>query len=184
MKRILLFASGSGSNAENIIHYFRNKNIAMEFCILTNNSEAGVIERAERLGIECKVFGRGEFKEDSFLETMGKADLIVLAGFLWLIPAYMVKAFPNKIINIHPALLPAYGGKGMYGAHVHKAVVENKEAYSGISIHYVNEVYDDGEILLQAKCALEEGESPESLAAKIHALEYAYFPVLIEQLLR
>jgi len=185
MKRIVLFASGSGSNVENIVNYFRNKGRNdLAFEVFTNNPSAGVIERAERLAIPYTVFNKEEFKAPSFLTKIENADLIVLAGFLWLIPMYMVKAFPNRMINIHPALLPSYGGKGMYGDKVHKAVIANKEKQSGISIHYVNEKYDEGLILLQAKCMIEVEDTAESLAAKIHDLEYCYFPIIIEQLVK
>jgi len=184
MKRILIFASGSGSNAENIIDFFwRRPAMSLQFEIFTNNKNAGVIDRARRLQIPCALIDKDQFNDESFLKAIGEVDLIVLAGFLWLVPDYLTKAFANKIINIHPALLPAYGGKGMYGDRVHKAVIENKEEQSGISIHYVNEKYDEGEMILQAHCKVEEGETPESLAGKIHKLEHAYFPIVIEQLI-
>lgn len=185
MKRIVLFASGSGSNVENIVNYFRNKNRNdLAFEVFTNNSSAGVIERANRLAIPLTVFSKEEFIDPSFLLKIKDADLIVLAGFLWLIPEYLVKKFTHKIINIHPALLPKYGGKGMYGDRVHKAVITNRDKQSGISIHYVNEKYDEGLILLQATCMVKPEDDYQSLAAKIHDLEYTYFPIVIEQELK
>ena len=184
MKRILIFASGSGSNAENIIDYFwRRPALSIQFEIFTNNKNAGVVGRARRLQIPCALIDKEQFNDEIFLKALGEVDLIILAGFLWLLPDYLVKAFPNKIINIHPALLPAYGGKGMYGDRVHKAVIENKENQSGISIHYVNEKYDEGEIILQARCKVNKEDTPETLAEKIHKLEHAYFPLVVEQLI-
>lgn len=184
MKRVLIFASGSGSNAENIIDYFwRRPALSIQFEIFTNNKNAGVIDRARRLHIPCALINKDQFNDEQLLKAIGEVDLIVLAGFLWLIPDYLIKAYPDKIINIHPALLPAYGGKGMYGDRVHKAVIENKEKQSGISIHYVNENYDEGEIILQARCKVSKEDSPESLAEKIHKLEHTYFPIVVEQLI-
>ena len=186
IKRIAIFASGSGSNAENIYNYFA-KNSGVEISIfLTNNNKAKVIERAERLGIEYRIFDRTTFNNSNEivdLLTSKKIDLVVLAGFLWIIPANLIQAFPNKIINIHPALLPKYGGKGMYGDKVHQSVIENKELESGITIHYVNEKYDEGEIIFQAKCNILPNDNFEDLAHKIHELEYEYFPKVIEQVL-
>lgn len=185
-KRIAIFASGSGSNAENIHQYFATNNEVEVVAILTNNSNAKVIERANRLNIDSKVFDRTSFYNTSEIVDYLKAkqiDLVVLAGFLWMIPENLIKAFPNKIINIHPALLPKYGGKGMYGDNVHKAVIENKEAESGITIHFVNEKYDEGKIIFQAKCTILPTDNYEDLANKIHALEYEHFPKVIEQVL-
>ena len=186
MTNIVLFASGSGSNVENIAKFFeKDENITISH-ILTNNPDAFVIERAKKLGIPCKVFSRQELNKDyailNFLTKTG-VDLIVLAGFLWLIPVEITKAFPDKIINIHPALLPKYGGKGMYGARVHEAVVENREKESGITIHYVNEKYDEGNVIFQAKCQVLPDDTPDDVAAKIHELEYKYFPEVIKQLI-
>lgn len=184
MKHIVLFASGSGTNAENLIRYFnRPDSIARVTRIFTNIAEAGVIKRAKKYDVPVTVFNRETFKSKTFINQIGDPDCIVLAGFLWLIPEYFVKTFPNKIVNIHPALLPKYGGKGMYGNRVHEAVIENREKQSGISIHYVNENYDEGKIILQARCSVDANETPESLAYKIHQLEYAYFPITIKTLL-
>lgn len=186
-KRIAIFASGSGSNAENIHQYFISNNDVEIVAILTNNPNAKVIERANRLNIDCKVFDRTSFYHNSEIVDYLKAkqiDLVVLAGFLWMIPENLIKAYPNKIINIHPALLPKYGGKGMYGDNVHKAVIENKEAESGITIHFVNEKYDEGKIIFQAKCTILPTDNYEDLANKIHALEYEHFPKIVEQVLK
>ena len=185
-KRIAIFASGSGSNAENIYHYFKGNNEIEISAILTNNTKAKVIERAERLGIVCKIFDKTAFYNSTeiidFLNSK-KIDLVVLAGFLWKIPENLIKAFPDKIINIHPALLPKYGGKGMYGDKVHQSVIENKETESGITIHYVNDNYDEGKIIFQAKCIILPTDNYEDLAKKIHALEYEHFPKVVEKIL-
>lgn len=184
MKRVLLFASGSGSNVENIINYFwRRPKLAVQFEIFTNNENAGVVQRARRLQIPCALISKEQFNNEALIDQLGDADLIVLAGFLWLIPGFMVKNYADKIINIHPALLPAYGGKGMYGDKVHQAVIENKEEQSGISIHYVNEKYDEGNIILQAMCKITADDDYISLGNKIHELEYVYYPIVIEQLI-
>jgi phosphoribosylglycinamide formyltransferase-1 len=184
MKRILIFASGSGSNAENIIQYFwRRPKMAVQFELYTNNEKAGVVDRARRLQVPCGLITKEQFNDPALVDQLGEADLIVLAGFLLLIPDFMVKHYAHKIINIHPALLPAYGGKGMYGDKVHQAVIDKKEQQSGISIHYVNEKYDEGQIILQARCELSEGDTAETLAEKIHKLEYTYYPIVIEQLI-
>lgn len=186
IKRIAIFASGSGSNAENIYDYFKGNGKVEISLILTNNSNAKVIERAKRLAISYKVFDREMFYQTTKIVDLLKnkqIDLIVLAGFLWLIPERMVKAFPDKIINIHPALLPKYGGKGMYGDKVHETVIANHEKESGITIHFVNERYDDGNIIFQAKCEISPTDKPEDLAKKIHELEYKHFPKVIEKLL-
>lgn len=186
IKRIAIFASGSGSNAENIYNYFIGNDKVKISLILTNNPNAKVIERAERLGIEYKVFDKNSFyntHEIIDLLSAKKIDWVVLAGFLWIIPPNLIKAFPNKIINIHPALLPRYGGKGMYGDKVHQSVIENKETESGITIHFVNENYDEGKIIFQAKCSILPTDKSEDLAKKIHALEYKHFPEVIKKLL-
>ena len=186
MIRIAIFASGSGSNAENIANYF-SKSQTVDICLfLTNNPNAYVLERAKKLGIKSKVFTKEEFlKTDEILHFLqeNEINLIVLAGFLLKIPENLIKAYPNKIINIHPALLPKFGGKGMYGDNVHKAVVEADETESGITIHYVNENYDEGEIIFQVKCDVLPTDSHEDVAAKIHELEYEHFPKVIEKLL-
>jgi len=186
MTRIAIFASGSGSNAENITTYFSGNNRIEISLILTNNSTAFVAERAKNLGIKSIVFNKHDFlKTDQILQILLKNDinLIVLAGFLLKIPENILKAFPNKIINIHPALLPKYGGKGMFGDKVHQAVISAKEKESGITIHYVNENYDEGKIIFQAKCPVQPNDTAEDLANKIHALEYKYFPKELEKLI-
>lgn len=183
-KKIAIFASGSGTNAENIIKYFSQSNEIKIDSVWSNNRGAFVLERANRLNIENSYFSREEFLDSNKFLTNLKSrniDLIVLAGFLLLIPPAFIKEFP--IINIHPALLPSYGGKGMYGSNVHKAVINNKEKESGITIHLVNEEYDKGEHLFQAKCAVIPSDSPESLAKKIHKLEHEHFPKVIAKYL-
>ena len=187
MKSIAIFASGSGSNAENLINHFHNTQCAKVSVILSNNPNAFVIERAKRLNVPSVTFSRTDFyQKEVVLDILNeyKVDFIVLAGFLWLLPNYLIEAYPNKIVNIHPALLPNYGGKGMFGENVHKAVVANGEKESGITIHYVNEHYDSGNIIFQAKCSLTPGETPESLAEKIHKLEYEHFPAIVESVIR
>ena len=186
MKRLSIFVSGNGTNLQRIAEYFADNKDVEIVNVVCNNPKAYSIERAKNLSIPLRMITREEFKSEVFVKEMKdlNVDLIVLAGFLWKIPENLVKAFPKKIVNIHPALLPKYGGKGFYGEHVHEAVVAAKEAFSGITIHYVDEVYDNGEIILQAYVALSEKETPDSLAAKIHQLEQAYFPVVIEQLIR
>ncbi len=185
MKRIVIFASGSGSNAENIIKYFNSTQTAIVTHVLSNNEHAKVFDRCERLRIDASLFDRESFtKDDTVLNFLHvEADFIVLAGFLWRIPAKIVEAFPNKIINIHPALLPKYGGKGMYGMYVHKAVKENNEPETGITIHYVNENYDEGAIIFQAKTAVSSEDTPETIAQKVHELEYEHFPKVIEEVI-
>lgn len=184
LRKIALFASGSGTNAENIINYFTdNKSINID-SVWSNNPNAFVLERAKNREIETFVFTKNEFKNTkSIVEKLQKRDvkLIVLAGFLWLVPFNLIQNF--KIINIHPALLPKYGGKGMFGMNVHKAVVENKESESGISIHFVNENYDEGKLIFQAKCKVEPSDTPEDVAQKVHQLEYQHFPQVIEKVL-
>ncbi|WP_439128808.1 phosphoribosylglycinamide formyltransferase [Polaribacter sp.] len=185
MKRIVVFASGSGSNAENIIKFFNHTKNAKVTMALCNNEHAKVFDRCKKLNTKCLHFTRNDFsKTDTILELLKKeADFVVLAGFLWKIPEKIIAAFPNKIINIHPALLPKYGGKGMYGMHVHKAVAANKELETGITIHYVNENYDEGAIIFQAKTALTDQDTPETIAEKIHILEQRYFPKVIEEVI-
>jgi phosphoribosylglycinamide formyltransferase-1 len=185
MKRIVVFASGSGTNAENIIKFFNHTTIAKVTQVLCNNEHAKVFERCKNLNVNCLYFNREQFlKEDTILNLLKEnADYIVLAGFLWKVPAKIIEAFPKKIINIHPALLPKYGGKGMYGMNVHKAVKENKESETGITIHYVNENYDEGAIIYQAKTALNDDDTPETIAEKILFLEQRYFPRIIESVI-
>lgn len=182
MKRIVVFASGSGSNAENIIKFFNHTKTAKVTMVLCNNEHAKVFDRCKRLNTSSLLFNKNEFSTtDTVLNILKKeADFIILAGFLWKIPTKIIDAFPNKIINIHPALLPKYGGKGMYGMHVHKAVKENKETETGITIHYVNANYDEGAIIFQAKTLLNNADTPETIAEKIHILEQQYFPRIIE----
>lgn len=184
MIKIAIFASGSGSNAERIVEFFNAKDEIEVSLILTNNPTAGVIERAQRLNIPVVIFNKKVFsKTDKIVEMLQlqSIDWVILAGFLWLVPKNLIKAFENRMINIHPALLPKYGGKGMWGHHVHEAVVANKEVETGITIHYVNENYDEGKIIFQAKCAVTESDSAEEVAQKIHLLEYQYFPEIIHK---
>ena len=181
--RIAIFASGSGSNAEKIIQHFHAHQSIEVALVLTNNPKAFVIERAKNLQVPAHIFSREEFKDSNFLRVLADYQIthIVLAGFLWLIPDYFIKNFPDRIINIHPALLPKYGGKGMYGAKVHEAVKLAKETETGITIHVVNEHYDEGRILFQASCPLNETYSPDEIAACVHALEYQHYPQVIEK---
>jgi phosphoribosylglycinamide formyltransferase 1 len=185
MKNIVIFASGNGTNAENIIRYFKEKNTAIIRNIITNNPKAGVIKKAENLDVPVTVLDIEALLNPEKLLAKLKdlnTDLIVLAGFLKKIPGDIVAAFPNKIMNVHPALLPKYGGKGMYGMHVHQAVIENKEPKSGITIHYVNERYDEGAIIFQAETPVFGNDTPESLAERIHKLEYEFFPQIVEKI--
>ena len=184
MKKIAVFASGSGTNAENIVNFFKNNSRISVELILSNKADAFVLERAEKLGIQTFVFGRKDFYSNrkvlNFLEEK-QIDFIVLAGFLWLVPSDIISAYDNKIVNIHPALLPKYGGKGMFGDKVHKAVIENNERKSGITIHYVNEKYDDGNIIFQVNCEISESDNYKTVAKKVHQLEYEYYPKIIEE---
>lgn len=187
MKNVAIFASGEGTNAENLFQHFNNDKRVKIKLVITNNSEAGVVARAERYKKNVQIVSKTALEEYTsqiieFLKTEG-IDIIVLAGFLLKLPEQLVKAFPNQIINIHPALLPKHGGKGMYGHHVHKAVIANKEKESGITVHFVNEEYDRGEIILQAKCVVEDTDTPETLAAKVRKLEFEYLPKALEKLL-
>ena len=185
MKKIVIFASGSGTNAENVALYFNNTEIAKVIYIFSNNTNAKVLDRAKNMNIPTEVFSKEDFNGDKVLHKLNnlQPDLIILAGFLLKFPQNCVAAFPNKIINIHPALLPKYGGKGMYGMNVHRAVVENKEHETGITIHYVNENYDEGNIIFQKNVPLSGNETPEEVAAKIYELEQQYFPSVIEKLM-
>jgi len=186
MKNIAIFASGSGTNAENMIRFFRTNQYGRVSLVLTNRADAQVIHRAKSNNVEAIAFNREQFYETgevlSILKNKG-IDFIVLAGFLWLVPAPLLQAFDGKVVNIHPALLPGYGGKGMYGARVHEAVIASGDQESGITIHHVNQQYDDGGTIFQAKCTVEQGDTADSLAAKIHALEYEHFPQVVENLL-
>jgi len=183
---IAVFASGSGTNAENLARYFSGHEKIRVNCVLSNNPGAGVIERMKHLNVPCHVFGKNDFYEtDHVLNLLQKneIDWIVLAGFLWLVPGKLVRAYENRIINIHPALLPGHGGKGFYGKHVHQSVIDSGAILSGITIHFVNEKFDDGEIIFQAACHVSKADTAPELAAKIHELEYRYFPVVVEKVL-
>lgn len=187
MKNVAIFASGEGTNAENLFNYFNNDKRVKIKLVVTNNDAAGIVEKAERYKKNVQIISKTALEEYTsqiieFLKTEN-IDIIVLAGFLLKIPEQLVKAFPNQIINIHPALLPKHGGRGMYGHHVHKAVIDNKEKESGITVHYVNEEYDNGEIILQAKCEVSETETVESLSAKIRKLEFEYLPKALEKII-
>lgn len=186
MKRIVIFASGSGTNAENLIKFFHNRENASVIQVLTNNPHAKVLDRCKILKVSALSFNKIAFTDTHDVLNILKAskpDLIVLAGFLWKFPDQILNKYPNKVINIHPALLPKYGGKGMYGMRVHEAVVANNEIETGITIHYVNEHYDEGAIIFQAKCSIEENDSAEDVAAKIHELEMKHFPKVVDKLL-
>lgn len=186
MKRIAIFASGSGTNAQRIIEHFEDSDAVSVSMVLSNKPDAFVLERAKKLNVPAHVFDRKRFYETKELLTLlqrENIDLIVLAGFLWLIPQYLIEAFPGRIINIHPALLPDYGGKGMYGENVHRAVIESGDKKSGITIHFVDEIYDHGNIIFQATCKIDRDETPGSLAEKVHKLEHQYYPLVIEDLL-
>jgi len=187
MMKIAIFASGNGTNAERIASYFSKGELARVSLILTNNPEAGVLKRAEKLSVPTVVFSRKEFSKTKDIVNLLKAneiDLVVLAGFLWLVPSNILQAYPDKVVNIHPALLPKYGGKGMYGNHVHEAVIAAGDGQSGITIHFVNEKYDDGNIIFQSKVDVDQSDTADTLADKIHDLEYAHFPVVIEELIQ
>ena len=186
MTRIAIFASGSGSNAENIIRYFSDNKSVKVVLVLSNQSRSGVLIRAQLHNIPTFIFTKNDLNECSKVHDMLKdynASMIVLAGFLLKIPLYMIEAYPNSILNIHPALLPKYGGKGMYGMTVHRAVVENNEQKSGITIHYVNENYDEGAIIFQATCDIDEHDLAEDVKTKVQALELRYYPSVIESII-
>jgi phosphoribosylglycinamide formyltransferase-1 len=185
MKRIAIFASGSGTNAEKIINHFQDSDLARVIVVFTNNKDAGVIQRTRKYGISCLVASPTEFENGAVLKKLKDAriDLVVLAGFLKKIPAEMVQAFEGRMVNIHPALLPDYGGQGMYGMHVHRAVVENEEEETGITIHLVSEDYDEGEILFQESIEIDADDAPEDVAYKVQQLEHKHYPEVIEWLL-
>lgn len=186
MKNIAIFASGAGSNAQKIIDHFRHSTKARISLIVCNKPGAGVLQIAEKEGIPSILLDRQSFLQtDTYVQLLQEkqTDLIVLAGFLWKVPANLVQAFPNRIVNIHPALLPKFGGKGMYGHFVHEAVLAAGEKESGITIHYVNEKYDDGAPILQERCTITETDTPDTLAKKVQALEHHWYPVIVEQLL-
>lgn len=186
MKRIAILASGEGTNAERIIRYFSETNTAEVAVVITNKAHAGVLERAARLGIPSEFIPPQEFAGGKALETIHRyrADFIVLAGFLLKVPGDILHDYPDKIVNIHPALLPKFGGKGMYGSHVHEAVIAAHEKESGITIHYINEHYDQGSIIFQAKCPVLPEDTPETLATRVHQLEYEHFPKIIESIVK
>jgi phosphoribosylglycinamide formyltransferase-1 len=184
-KNIAIFASGSGTNAENIIRYFREKGSACVGLVLTNRQNAFVLERARSLDVPCAYFAKSDWESGEAILSMLREhniDFVVLAGFLARVPDNILHAYPNKMINIHPSLLPKFGGKGMYGDRVHEAVIEAGEKESGITIHYTNEHYDEGAIICQEKCPVLPEDTPDELAHRIHALEYEYFPKVIERL--
>ncbi|MGG7036819.1 MAG: phosphoribosylglycinamide formyltransferase [Flavobacterium sp.] len=185
MKRIVLFASGNGSNVENVIRHFKGNSEVMVVGVFVNNPEAKVLERTKKHHVPSFVFDKTELNEGLVLEKVNslQPDLIVLAGFLWKFPDHIIAQYPDKIINIHPALLPKYGGKGMYGIHVHRAVLENKEKETGITIHYVNEHYDEGEFIFQQAVNIEDCRTPEEIASKVQELEHEFFPRIIEKLI-
>jgi len=180
--RLAIFASGSGTNAERLFDRFKKHDKIKVALLLSNNAEAYALERARKAGIPVRVFNRAQLREGEVLQWLQQEGIthLVLAGFLWLIPTNLIDAYPNKIINIHPALLPKYGGKGMYGEKVHQAVKSSQEKETGITIHLVNEHYDEGSILFQAKTSLEKGDTVENIAAKVHQLEYQYYPSVVE----
>lgn len=185
MKKIVIFASGSGTNAENIIEYFKKTSTAQVVAVFTNNPTAGVIVKVRKHIIPIEIFTKSQFFENELLQKIKnfEPDLIVLAGFLLQFPSNIIAAYPDKVINIHPALLPKYGGKGMYGKYVHQAVFDNKELETGITIHYVNENYDEGAIIAQQRIALTGIDTVATIAEKIHSLEQEFFPIVIEHVL-
>lgn len=184
---IAIFSSGSGSNAEKIMSYFEDHETIRVKVLMSNNPKAYALERAAKYNVPTRIFDRNTFYQSEQIVAelkSAKVDLIVLAGFLWLVPAYLIKAYPDKILNIHPALLPAYGGKGMYGLNVHKAVKAAGDAHSGMTIHVVNEVYDKGEILFQAKCDIDPADDAEEIARKVLILEHAHYAPVIEDYIK
>ena len=186
-KRIAIFASGSGSNFQNVTEWFKEKSTANVVLLASNKPNSKSIQRALDLGVFSYVFNKESLTRPSGVLAKliaEKIDFIVLAGFLLKIPNFIVQAYPNKIINIHPALLPRFGGKGMYGEHVHKAVIESRETESGITIHYVNENYDEGDIVLQARCPVSREDTPKTLAKKIQVLEHNHLPVVVDQIIQ
>ena len=185
MKHISLLASGNGTNAENIIRYFSNDKNAQVTLVLSNKPQAKVLERAAALGVDAFFFDRAQFYETGEVLMMlrrRETDLVVLAGFLWLVPEDVIDAFRGRIVNIHPALLPGFGGRGMYGDRVHRAVLDAGCSESGITIHYVNELYDSGDIIFQARCPVLPGDDADTLAQRVHALEYEHYPRVIGEL--
>jgi len=186
LKNIAIFASGTGSNATKIVDYFNNHPTINVALIISNKKKAKVLEMAKSKNIPTLLISRTSFYQtENLLTNLASyaVDFIALAGFLWLIPPYLIKAFPNKMVNIHPALLPKYGGKGMYGQYVHQAVRKNNESTSGITLHYVNEQYDEGNIIFQATCPVTPTDSATDIAQNVLALEHHYFPRILESLL-
>lgn len=186
MKNIAVFASGSGTNAENIVKYFEDSELARVAVIFTNRKDAGVVDRAHKLGIRCIIFNKEQLQSGYVLQRLQecKIDFIALAGFLLLIPSEIIDAYKDRIINIHPALLPDYGGEGMYGIHVHEAVVENEEEETGISIHYVDHEYDNGDIIFQETVEVDFEDAPEDVQYKVQKLEHKHYPEVIEYLIK
>lgn len=186
VKNIAVFASGNGTNAEKIFSYFKDNEQVKVSLLLTNKQNAPVIDRAKKYNIPVVIFNRTTFYETEEIPSLllaNNIDLVVLAGFMWLVPPSLINAFPDKILNIHPALLPKYGGKGMYGSLVHEAVVAAKETESGITIHLVNERYDEGNIVFQERCSVDPDDTPDTLADRIHSLEHRFYPQVIENIL-
>lgn len=185
MINIAVFASGEGTNAENLFNHFASSKTVKIKLVVTNNENAGIVAKADKYRKNLQIISKTSLSNytDQFIDFLKteQVDLIVLAGFLLKVPEKLVRAFPNRIINLHPALLPKFGGKGMYGMNVHKAVIDAGEKESGITVHYVDEEYDNGDIILQEKCLIEESDSAESLAKKIHELEYRFFPLAVEK---
>lgn len=185
MQKLAIFASGSGTNAENIIQYFQNKQQISVSCICCNNPDAFVIQRAKKYDIDTLTFSKKEFYNSTcVIDYLREHHVtwIILSGFLWLVPEYLIDAFQNRILNIHPALLPKYGGKGMYGVLVHQAVIDNNEKQSGITIHIIDREYDRGKLVFQATCPVLPEDTPESLAERVHRLEYEHYPKIIEKM--
>jgi len=186
MTQIAIFASGGGTNADNLIRYFQEHPTITVALVFANKPSAGVISRAYKHNVPVVVAGKETLNSASYFQSLlefHNIDFIVLAGFLWLVPGYLTTAYANRMVNIHPALLPDYGGKGMYGDKVHEAVVKNKETQTGITIHLVNDRYDEGDILFQAYCPVEESDTPEQVAQRVHALEYEHYPRVVEDLI-
>lgn len=186
MNKIAILASGSGTNAERIMEHFAGSALAQVVLVASENREAYALERARRRGVEAMAFSMAELGDGGLLAELQRrgVDFVVLAGFLKLVPQAMVEAFPRRMVNIHPALLPKYGGRGMYGHHVHEAVLAHGERRSGITIHYVNGVYDSGDVILRAECPVLPDDTPDTLAERIHSLEHQHYPAVIEHLLR
>ena len=186
MKKIAVFASGNGTNTEGIVNYFEDSELARVSLVLCNRKKAGVVDRARTLGVRCIVFGKEELQNGTVLGKLkeAKIDFVVLAGFLAKIPADIIEEYPQRVVNLHPALLPEYGGEGMYGIHVHEAVVENEEEETGITIHYVNDDYDEGEIIFQETVEVDYEDTAEDVQYKVQQLEHKHYPEVIEYLLK